>query len=183
VAGRGAGYRGTMDKPQGGRSSPRSDDEGLPPDALPPAVTRLVTRGVQVGEGLVFLALTLLLFAIAVLVLVQTTHNLLLPPQREAFAETVTRSLNGVLFVVIVVEVLRTIVGRFQGQGFRLQPFLVIAIVSTVRHILTIAARLSLAGEQNQPSLILELLANAGVVLVLVAALVMLRRWAMLDEA
>jgi uncharacterized membrane protein (DUF373 family) len=142
-----------------------------------------MTRGVQVGEGLVFAALALLLFAIVVLVLVQTTHNLLVPPQGEAFAETITRSLNGVLFVVIVVEVLRTIVGRFQGQGFRLQPFLVIAIVSTVRHILTVAARLSLVGEQNGPALILELLANAGVVLVLVAALVMLRRWAMLDEA
>jgi uncharacterized membrane protein (DUF373 family) len=87
-----------------------------------------------------------------------------------------------VLFVVIVIEVLRTIVGRFQGQGFRLQPFLVIAIVSTVRHILTVAARLSLVGEQDGTALIIELLANAGVVLVLVAALVMLRRWARLEE-
>jgi uncharacterized membrane protein (DUF373 family) len=137
---------------------------------------------VQYGEGLVFVALAVLLFAIAVLVLVHTTQNLIIPPPREPFAETITRALNGVLFIVIVIEVLRTIVGRFQGQGFRLQPFLVIAIVSTVRHILTVAARLSLVGEQNGTALIIELLANAGVVLVLVAALVMLRRWARLEE-
>jgi uncharacterized membrane protein (DUF373 family) len=85
--------------------------------------------------------------------------------------------------VVIVVEVLRTILGRFEGQGLRLQPFLVIAIVSTVRHILTVAARLSLVGEQNGMALVVELVANAGVVLVLVVALVMYRRWARLEEA
>jgi uncharacterized membrane protein (DUF373 family) len=138
---------------------------------------------VQYGEGAVFVALALLLFGIAVLVLVHTTLNLITPPTREAFAETITRALNGVLFVVIVIEVLRTIVSRFQGQGFRLQPFLVIAIVSTVRHILTVAARLSLVGEQNGTALVIELVATAGVVLVLVAALAMLRRWALLDEA
>jgi uncharacterized membrane protein (DUF373 family) len=136
----------------------------------------------QVGEDLMFVALALLLFGIAVLVLVQTTYALITPPPLEASAETVTKALNGVLFVVIVIEVLRTIVARFQGQGFRLQPFLVIAIVSTVRHILTVAARLSLVGEQDGTALMIELVANAGVVLVLVAALVMLRRWARLDE-
>jgi uncharacterized membrane protein (DUF373 family) len=122
-----------------------------------------------------------LLFGIAVLVLVQTTQDLLTPLPEEAFAETITRALNGVLFVVIVIEVLRTIVSRFQGQGFRLQPYLVIAIVSTVRHILTVAARLSLVGDKDGTALIIELVANAGVVLVLVGALVMLRRWALLD--
>jgi uncharacterized membrane protein (DUF373 family) len=144
--------------------------------------TRLLVRGVQYGEGLVFMALAVLLFGIAVLVLVQTTQNLITPPPREVFAESITRALNGVLFVVIVIEVLRTIVGRFQGQGLRLQPFLVIAIVSTVRHILTVAARLSLVGDKDATALIIELVANAGVVLLLVVALVMLRRWAQLDE-
>jgi uncharacterized membrane protein (DUF373 family) len=165
------------------RPPPRPDDEGLPVEPLPGAAARLLVRSVQYGEGLVFVALAVLLFGIAVLVLVQTTHNLISPPFPEAFAEIVTRALNGVLFVVIVIEVLRTIIGRFQGQGLRLQPFLVIAIVSTVRHILTVAARLSLVGEQHGMALIIELVATSGVVLVLVAALVMLRRWALLDEA
>jgi uncharacterized membrane protein (DUF373 family) len=144
--------------------------------------TRFLVRGVQYGERLMFIALALLLFGIAVLVLVQTTQNLITPPPREVFAESITRALNGVLFVVIVIEVLRTIVTRFQGQGLRLQPFLVIAIVSTVRHILTVAARLSLVGEKNATALIIELVANAGVVLLLVVALVMFRRWGEPEE-
>jgi uncharacterized membrane protein (DUF373 family) len=165
------------------RSRRPADDEGLPPDLQPGPPVRLLIRAVQFGEGLVFVALTALLFAIVVLVLVHTTRTLMTPPPPQAFAETVTQALNGVLFVVIVVEVLRTILGRFEGQGLRLQPFLVIAIVSTVRHILTVAARLSLIGEQNGMALVVELVANAGVVLVLVVALVMYRRWARLEEA
>ena len=53
------------------------------------------------------------------------------------------------LFVVIVIEVLRTIVALSEGQGLRLQPFLLIAIVSTVRHSLTVAAQLSLVGVEH----------------------------------
>jgi uncharacterized membrane protein (DUF373 family) len=171
-----------VDKREGRRPPPASDDEGLPPGPPPGPATRFLVRSVEYGEALVFVALTLLLFAIAVLVLIQTTDNLISPPPRQAFAEDITLALNGVLFVVIVIEVLRTIVGRFQGQGFRLQPYLVIAIVSTVRHILTVAARLSLVGDEGGTALIIELVATSGVVLVLVAALVLLRRWAQFPE-
>jgi uncharacterized membrane protein (DUF373 family)/uncharacterized protein (DUF2267 family) len=94
---------------------------------------------VQYAESLLFLALAVLLLAIAVLVVVPTATRLMTPPAQQAFAETVTQALNGVLFVVIVVVLLRTSVARLEGQGLRLQPFPVIAIVSTVRHILTVA--------------------------------------------
>jgi uncharacterized membrane protein (DUF373 family) len=183
AAARRMGIPRPVDDRQGGRPASRPDDAGPAPGPPPGAVLRLLVRGVHHGEALVFAALALLLFGIAVLVLVETALALITPPPPEAFAETVTRALNGALFVVIVIEVLRTIIGRFQGEGFRLEPFLVIAIVSTVRHILTVAAQLSLVGEQNRTELIIELVANAGVVLILVAALVMLRRWARLDEA
>jgi uncharacterized membrane protein (DUF373 family) len=137
---------------------------------------------VQHGEAVLFLALAVLLFVIAVLVLVHTARSLIVPPDAEALAETVTQALNGVLFVVIVIEVLRTIIARVQGEGLRLRPFLVIAIVSTVRHILTVAARLSLVGTRNGTALIIELVANAGVVLILVVALVLVDRWGRLDQ-
>jgi uncharacterized membrane protein (DUF373 family) len=164
-------------------SAQPADDEGLPPEPLPGSTSRLLVRAVEYGETLLFGVLAVLLFAIAIVVVVNTTRELIAFSPRQQFAETVTQALNGVLFVVIVIEVLRTILGRFEGQGLRLQPFLVIAIVSTVRHILTVAARLSLVGEQKGMALVVELVANAGVVLVLVVALVMYRRWARLEEA
>jgi uncharacterized membrane protein (DUF373 family) len=89
-----------------------------------------------------------------------------------------TRGLNGVLFVVIVMEGLRTVIARFQGTGFRLQPFLVIAIISTVRHILTVGARLSLVGEDAPlQRTMVELGVNAAVVLALTISLVLIRRY------
>jgi uncharacterized membrane protein (DUF373 family) len=62
-------------------------------------------------------------------------------------ANRVINGLNGVLFVVIVLELMTTVVAHFEHAGFQLQPFLIIGIISGVRHILTVGARLSLAGE------------------------------------
>jgi uncharacterized membrane protein (DUF373 family) len=123
------------------------------------------------------------LLALAVTVLARTLHDVLAPPPAEQFAETVTRALNGVLFVLIVMEVLRTVVARFQGQGFRLQPFLVIGIISAVRHILTVGAQLSLVDEEvHLVRSMVELGVNVGVVLMLSLALVLIRRYARLEE-
>ena len=51
------------------------------------------------------------------------------------------------LFVIIVMEMLRTVMAHFDDAGLQLKPFLIIGTISAVRHILTVGARLSLAGE------------------------------------
>lgn len=109
----------------------------------------------------------------------------MLPPAREPFQVTVTRAVNSVLFIVVVLELLRTIVGRLEGGGFQLQPFLVIGIISATRDILTVGAELSLAGRGGVPlgRSMTELAVNASVVLALSVALVLVRRFARLDRA
>jgi uncharacterized membrane protein (DUF373 family) len=94
-------------------------------------------------------------------------------------------AVNSVLFIVVVLELLRTIVGRLEGGGFQLQPFLVIGIISATRDILTVGAELSLAGRDGVPlgRNMTELAVNAGVVLALSVALVLVRRFARLDRA
>jgi Phosphate-starvation-inducible E family len=62
---------------------------------------------------------------------------------------TITKAVNDVLFIVVVLELLRTIVSRLEGGGFQLQPFLVIGIISATRDILTVGAELSLVGGQG----------------------------------
>ena len=88
------------------------------------------------------------------------------------------------LFIVVVLELVRTIVARLEGGGFQLQPFLVIGIISATRDILTVGAELSLVGRQTPiaPTLT-ELGINAGVVVALSLALVLVRRFARLDRA
>jgi uncharacterized membrane protein (DUF373 family) len=82
------------------------------------------------GETVLFIAIALALLVIAVVVFVHGVHDLLLAPAHEEFAVTVTRAVNSVLFIVVVLELLRTIVARLEGGGFQLQPFLVIGIIS-----------------------------------------------------
>jgi phosphate-starvation-inducible protein E len=98
-----------------------------------PTVSRLANRGL----------------VIAVVVFVRGVHALVLAPPHEQFAVTITKAVNDVLFIVVVLELLRTIVSRVEGGGFQLQPFLVIGIISATRDILTVGAELSLVGGQG----------------------------------
>lgn len=95
-------------------------------------------------EDIVHYAVTLVLLALAGMALYQTVSSLL---QSGEVSTRVVDGLNGVLFVVIVLELMSTVVAHFRHSGFQLQPFLIIGIISGVRHVLAIGARLSLAGE------------------------------------
>jgi uncharacterized membrane protein (DUF373 family) len=91
---------------------------------------------------------------------------------------------NDVLFIVVVLELLRTTVSRLEGGGFQLQPFLVIGIISATRDILTVGAELSLVGGQGPTARTMtELGVNAAAVVALSVALVLIRRFARLDRA
>jgi uncharacterized membrane protein (DUF373 family) len=135
------------------------------------------------GENVTFIAIAIALLAIAVVVFVRGVHGLVLAPPREPFAVTITRAVNAVLFIVIVLELLRTIVARLDRGGFQLQPFLVIGITSATRPILTAGAELSLTGGQLPlvPTMT-ELAVDAAVVVALSAALMLVRKFAGLQE-
>jgi uncharacterized membrane protein (DUF373 family) len=107
---------------------------------------------------------------------------------RQTFVSATTAAVNGVLFTIIILEVVRTVVAHLEHGGLQLQPFLVIGSISAVRSILAVGARLSLQGTQHQPSdsvvhaALLELAVNAAVVVGLAVALVLVRRVAGMSE-
>jgi len=128
-------------------------------------------------DGVHYLVVVVLLFVVAGIVLYRTGVSLV--HSDEPFPGNVTTVINGALFVIIVMEVLRTVVAHFEKTGFQLQPFLIIGIISAAREILSVGARLSLQGEQTAAATrttLLELGVNSGVVLSLAAALVLVRR-------
>ncbi len=98
---------------------------------------------------------------------------------KSDYATRVIGGINGVLFVVIVLELLTTVLAHFHDSGFQLTPFLIIGGISAVRHILTIGAQESLGEESNQSAFNhaqIGLGVNAGVTLVMVVALVLMHR-------
>jgi uncharacterized membrane protein (DUF373 family) len=91
----------------------------------------------------------------------------------------VITGINDVLFIVIILEILRTVTSHFTQGGFQIKPFLVIGVISAVRHILTVSASLTLEGDGNDRHFshsLAELGVNAAVVLALVVGLVLLAR-------
>jgi uncharacterized membrane protein (DUF373 family) len=130
------------------------------------------------AEDLVHYAVALLLVAIAGVVLYRTVSDSL--TGEHSFPVRITGVVNGVLFVIIIMEILRTVVAHFEREGFQLKPFLIIGIISAVRHILTVGAQTSLGADNRTDTAFnhsqIELGVNAAVVLLLVIGLVLVRR-------
>jgi len=143
---------------------------------------RRVIGLVQVAEDIVHYAVALVLVAVAGVVLVKSVMDLL--NSDAQFAKVVTDVINSILFVIIVMEILRTVVAHFDDAGLQLKPFLIIGIISAVRHILTVGAQASLgAGEGDAAHSSeefnhaqIELGVNAAVVIALVIGLVLVWR-------
>ncbi|HSO95183.1 MAG TPA: phosphate-starvation-inducible PsiE family protein [Acidimicrobiia bacterium] len=143
----------------------------------PRETPRWLVTVLTLTEDIVYLAVALVLVGVAIAALYNTIDTLL--NSHSAFAPTVTAAVNGVLFVVIVLEIFRTVLAHLEGGGFQLRPFLIIGIISVVRHILLVGAT-SVSNETNQQfnHAQIELGVNAAVALALVIALVLLHRGA-----
>src|SRR5712692_7574147 len=125
-------------------------------------------------EDVIYVAVAAILVAIAAVLLYRTVDDGV--SGHGVFADRITTAINGVLFVVIVLELFRTVIAHLEGGGFQLKPFLAIGIISAVRHILLVGA-VAVSNENNQFNHAqIELGVNAGVALVLVIALVLLHR-------
>jgi uncharacterized membrane protein (DUF373 family) len=138
--------------------------------ARPLAVLDLAEDAIQ------FVVATVLVLVAAV-VLYQAISEFF--TEHTAFANRITDVTNGVLFVIIVLEILTTVVAHFEVGGFQLKPFLIIGIISAVRHILAVGAQESLVGTETSVAFRraqTELGVNAAVVVALVIGLILVRR-------
>jgi len=134
---------------------------------------------IQVAEDLVHYLVALVLVAVAGVVLVRSVSDAF-NANDEVFAVRITSVINSILFVIIVMEILRTVVAHFDDAGLQLKPFLIIGIISAVRHILTVGAQVSLGAADEHGDRFrhtqIELGVNAAVVIALVIGLVLVWR-------
>jgi uncharacterized membrane protein (DUF373 family) len=144
---------------------------------------RAVLRLFRHAETVLHASVAIVLVLIATAALIHTVAHLTLTG--NGFLAGVLNAINGVLLVVIVLEILRTVLAHFTEEGFPLHDFLVIGIISATRHILTVAVRLTVsqASRESVTLSLLELLASAGVVLGLVVALFVVSRSGPVERA
>jgi len=89
------------------------------------------------------------------------------------FPNGMIQGVNDILFIVIILEILRTVISRFTDGVFQLDKFLIIGVIAAVRHILTVGASLTLESSKSDEAFrraIYEMGLNAGIVVALVFA-------------
>ena len=90
------------------------------------------------------------------------------------FPNGMIQGVNDILFIVIILEILRTVISRFTDGVYQLDKFLIIGVIAAVRHILTVGASLTLESGKSDEAFdraIFEMGLNALIVVALVFAI------------
>jgi uncharacterized membrane protein (DUF373 family) len=90
------------------------------------------------------------------------------------FPNGMIQGVNDILFIVIILEILRTVISRFTDGVYQLDKFLIIGVIAAVRHILTVGASLTLESGKSDSAFersIYEMGLNAIIVVALVFAI------------
>lgn len=100
------------------------------------------TKAAFFAEETVRYAVVAGLVVIAGVVLVRTFLTLFSHP--GDYPETVAVALDGVLVVIIVLDIMRTVLSHLESDTFPVRPFLVVGVLAGIREILSASARLAL---------------------------------------
>src|ERR1700690_3219910 len=83
------------------------------------------------------------LMLVAAIVLVRSLVNFL--DHWNQFPQSVVSAIDGILVVIILLDIAHTVFGHLRAAVFPVRPFLVIAILAGVRDILSASAHLTLS--------------------------------------
>jgi uncharacterized membrane protein (DUF373 family) len=116
------------------------------------------------------------LIVLAAIVLVRTMGSFL--RYGHDFPAAVVSAIDGILVVIIVLDIAHTVFGHLRSSLFPIRPFLVIGILAGVRDILSASAHLTLSGPLSQRDFsdtLISLGVGVGVVVFLLLGLLILR--------
>jgi uncharacterized membrane protein (DUF373 family) len=123
-------------------------------------------------EDIFHVVLGVFLFGIAVAALIFSVFRVF--TTSPFFPDGMIQAINDILFIIIILEILRTVIARYTDGVFQLQNFLIIGIIAAVRHILTVGASMTLGAEKPQESFdraVIELGISSAIVVALVFAI------------
>ena len=129
-------------------------------------------------------AIVVSLLIVAGVVLVRTIINFL--DQWGSFPDSVVAAVDGILVVIILLDIAHTVFGHLRSWAFTVRPFLVIGILAGVRDILSASAHLTLSAHlsnSNFKETLIELAVGVGVVVFLLLGLLILGVSGHNDEA
>jgi uncharacterized membrane protein (DUF373 family) len=119
---------------------------------------------------------------VAGIVLVRTVVSFL--SHWSTFPQTVVAAIDGILVVIILLDIAHTVFGHLRSSVFPVRPFLVIGILAGVRDILSASAHLTLTSLSTVDlyDTLISLGVGVGVVVFLLLGLLILRYSGHSDE-
>jgi uncharacterized membrane protein (DUF373 family) len=151
-------------------------DVSLDTDSTEAKPSMIPTKMVDAIEDVFHVVLTALLFLVALGAVVFTVVRLF--TTEPFYPNGMLQAINDILFVVIILEIARTVIARFNTGFYQLSRFLVIGVIASVRHILSVGSSLTLSIGKTPEAFergIIELIVNGGIVIALVLAIFMTR--------
>ena len=130
-------------------------------------------------EDAVYVGLGVILAAMSIYLLGSTVFRLVIAVGKGAFSGEVITLLDQVLLILLIVELLYTVKVSLRAHTLVAQPFLVVALIATVRKILVLGAQLSSTFDSNDIAFrhsMEELGLLSMMMLVLVGSLILLQR-------
>jgi uncharacterized membrane protein (DUF373 family) len=135
------------------------------------------TRVLDRVEDAFHIVLTVILFGVAAGALVFALIRLF--TTSPFFPNGMLQAVNDVLFIVIILEIARTVIARFRDGFYQLGRFLIIGVIASVRHLLSVGSSLTLSDTKTQEAFdrgIIELGINTIIVLVLIIGIFLTQR-------
>jgi uncharacterized membrane protein (DUF373 family) len=138
-----------------------------------PAATRLVGSGIQVAETVLYGLLTVLLFAGALILLVDAIHALA-TETGNGVSTAIEQMLEALLLVFILVELSSAVRSTVEERRLVAEPFLLVGIIASIKEVVAVAAFAQ--PDQEVDEAMLQVGVLGGVILVLAFASYLLRR-------
>jgi uncharacterized membrane protein (DUF373 family) len=141
-------------------------------------IRRYVLYFLAMAEEVLYGLLAVAFVATALWVLIRAAETV-----NGASAESIVETtLDSLLVVLMIVELLHTIILFLRTHKFRHQPFLVVGIIAGIRRLLVVTAQETASKHGNGDGYLLDLLVTTLVILGLTWALRMSSTKEMLDE-
>jgi uncharacterized membrane protein (DUF373 family) len=138
-----------------------------------------VTRGLSLVEDVVYIGLGVILAASSIALLIGAFKTFIAAVVGHKLGSEFAGMLDQILLVLLVIELLYTVQVSFREHGLKAEPFVVVALIATIRRILVVTAEAAHLPEQSQQAFhnaIVELSVLTVMVLVLVGSLIALQR-------
>jgi uncharacterized membrane protein (DUF373 family) len=140
---------------------------------------QVVTSGLTAVEDVVYVGLGIVLSAATLSLLFLAFRSFILALVAHTLPAQIIDLLDQILLVLLMVELLYTIQVSFREHALVPEPFLIVALIATVRKILILTAQISQASDVSGIPFrhsIAELGLLSLMVLILVGSLILLRR-------